>query len=436
MKKLILVFLLILPSLVNAQNNWSESIVELPEVISQINNEDLSKIADHLGDVKIIGTTERIHGYKEPFIFRNELIKYLVEEKRIDIILLESGFLESRYLNDYIHSKSDDLEEARINGFSSGKQTIPENIEILNWLRDYNSNNQNQHKISLFGFDVSGSMGAGSSESEMNTPIKHFIAYLERTSFKRDSSQIYQLKPRIDSLKIKPFSPDQTKLATYDKLNQITRDHITSMISDLISNLETYRYEYIDKTSREEYKWAYISAIAARQIDNILRKLPLPGEQMSPEKIDNSFYTRLNGMVENVEYLLNQNPDSKFLIFGASNHLFKTPVETYWQGSPEPVSLPITVGTYLAHQFPEDYKLISQFYLNAENEKRSLKQDQNIFSNNLNLNSNNYFLPIQGLNALDITKRIKIDHDNYLVPVRAFDYILFMETITEHQRIR
>lgn len=433
MKKLILV-LLLLSSIGNAQKN--DSVVDLPEDISQINNEELSRIADYLGDAKIIGTTERIHGYKEPFIFRNELIKYLVETKRIDIILLESGFLESRYLNDFIHSKSNDLERARINGFSSGKQTIPENIEILNWLRNYNSKNQNQHKINIFGFDVSGSMGAGSSNSEMNTPIKHLISYLERTSFKRDSSHIYQLKFRIDSLKIKPFSPDQTKLATYDKLNQITRDHITSIINDLISNLETYRYEYIEQTSVENYKWAYISAIAARQIDNILRKLPLPGEQMTPEKIDNSFYARLNGMVENVEYLLSQNPNAKFFIFGASNHLFKTPAETYWPGSQEPVSLPITVGTYLAHQYPDNYKLISHFYLNAENEKRSLKQDQNIFSNILNLNSKNYFLPIKGLNKPDITNRTKIDHDNYLIPEMAFDYILFTENITEHQRKR
>lgn len=432
MKILIVVFLILLSWIVNAQS--IESLVELPEDISQINREELSKIVDHFGNTKIIGTTERIHGYREPFIFRNELIKYLVEEKQIDVVLLESGFLESRYLNDYIHSKIDDLEQVRINGFSSGKQTIPENIELLDWLRGYNSNNLNQHTISLYGFDVSGSMGAGSSESEMNTPIKHLISYLEKTSFKRDSSLIYQLKPRIDSLKIKPFSPDQTKIATYDKLNQSTRDHITSMISDLISNIETYRYEYIDKTSQEDYKWAFISAIAARQIDNILRKLPLPGEQMSPEKIDNSFYARLNGMVENVEYLLNQNPDSKFLIFGASNHLFKTPIETYWSGSLEPNSLPITIGTFLTHEFPEDYKLISHFYLNAENEKRSLKQDQNIFSNNLNLISHNYFLSVKSLNALDTTKRIKIDHDNYLVPKTAFDYIVFTQNITEHQR--
>ncbi|WP_215226674.1 erythromycin esterase family protein [Echinicola shivajiensis] len=416
------------------QNIEKETLVRLPEDISKIDEIQLSQIADQLGDARIIGTTERIHGYKEPFIFRNELIKYLVGAKQIDVILLESGLLESRYLNDYIHQKQSSLDLVRLNGFSSGKQTIPENIEILEWLRNYNSDPKNLHKVDIYGFDISGSMGAGTSRSEMNTPIKTLVSYLEKASFDRDTNLIEKLKPLTDSLKIKPFAPNQENLPTYDKLNRGTRNEVTSILNDLIANLEIYRFEYIANTSQEEYDWAYIAAISARNIDNVLRKLPLPGEIMTPEKIDDSFFARLNGMVQNVEYLLNRNPEAKFFIFAASNHLFKHPFETYWPGSQEGVSLPITVGTYLASQYPSDYKLVGHFYLNAENEKNNLKEDPAIFSNHLVNNSKNYFIPVMDLNKLNIDEKMKIDQGAYIIPSKSFDYILFTENITEHQR--
>lgn len=419
-----------------SQNEELTSMVSLPKDIEQLTELELSKIADQLGDVKIIGTTERIHGYKEPFVFRNELIKYLVTSKRINIVLLESGFLESRYLNEYIHSKSNDLDFTILNGFSSGKQTIQENIELLAWLKTYNSDPKNSHKVDLYGFDVSGSMGAGSSKSEMNTPISTFISYLEKTAFERDSALIQKIKPRIDSLKVKPFIPDQENLASYEKLNQKTRNEVTSALNDLISNLETYRYEYMDQTTQEEYEWAYISAISARQIDNILRKFPLPGEPMNPEMIDLSFYNRLNGMVENVTFLLNHHQDSKFLIFAASNHLFKSPAETLWPGMSEAVSLPITVGRYLARKYPSDYKLISHFYLTAENEKSSLKDDPAVLSNSLEGTHPNYFVPIEFLDALDLSKKVKIEPNSFVMPSAAFDYILFTENISAHKRIK
>lgn len=434
MKNILLFSLIFLNALVYSQNGNKRSLIGLPEELSQMNEEELSQIASHLGNFKIVGITERIHGFKEPFIFRNELIKYLVNSKQIDIILLESGFLESKFLNDYIHSKTKDLDEARINGFSSGKHTIEENIQILEWLRNYNSDLNNSHKVDLYGFDVSGSMGAGSSKSEMNTPIKSLVSFLDKTSFDRDGELLKKLKPRIDSLKIKPFASDQENLPTYDKLIERSRNEVTSILNDLISNLEIYRYDYIAQTSQKDFHWAYIAAISARQIDNILRKLPLPGEIMTPEKIDNSFFARLNAMVQNVEYVLHTNSNSRFLIFAASNHLFKAPVETFWPGSEKGVIFPITVGTYLSSQYPDDYKLISHFYLNAENQKKSLQEDPAIFSNQLSKKSGNYFISLNNIDEIEINKQVKIDQESFLIPASSFDYILFTEKISKLQR--
>lgn len=408
--------------------------IQLPDDLSQINNDQLSQIVEQLGDARIIGTTERVHGFEEPFTFRNELIKYLVQNQRIDIILLESGLLESRHLNDYIHSKHPDIDQARMNGFSSGKQEIQKNIELLKWLRNYNSDPKKKHKIDIYGFDVSGSMGAGSSKSEMNTPVKTLISYLEKLVLTKESDLIEKLEPYVEYLKIKPFARNEKELATYDELDKETRNHITSTINDLISNMEVNRFEYIENTSEEEYNWAYVAAISARQIDNILRKLPLPGEKMTPEKVDNSFFTRLNSMAENVEYLLNRNPNSDFLIFGASNHLFKSPVETNWPGSIHPVTLPITVGRFLEHHYPDEYVLISHFYLKEENGENQLITDENILSNHLVREYTNYFSSLQSLNNLDINTKVKIDNENSLIPATAFDYIFFTERISLQPR--
>lgn len=436
MKKLFLVATLFLCFSIHAQTIQKEFLIALPDQLSDISEAELAQIANQLDDAKIIGTTEGIHGYQEPFVFRNKLIQYLVENKLIDIVLLESGLLDSHHLNDYIHSKTVDLEQARINGFTSGKQTIQENIELLKWLRSYNSDPGNSHKIDIYGIDVSGSMGAGSSKSEMNTPIQHLLSYLEKTAFERDVEFIEKIKPSVDSLKVMPFRPKQEEIASYEKLKKVSRDEVTATINDLISNLETYRYEYIDKTSEEEYKWAHIAAISARHIDDILRKFPLPGEPLDPVKIDNSFYARLNGMVENISFLLDQNPDSRFLIFAASNHLFKSPAEIYWPGFSEAVTLPISVGNYLNHRFDEKYKLINHFYLKTGNETESLDGDSEIFSNTLKGDMPNYFLPLKGINSFSQNQKVKFNTQSFIIPVETFDFILFTESISAHQRVK
>ncbi len=409
--------------------------VILPGNIESVTTAQLEEITQLLGDARIIGTTERIHGYAEPFIFRNQLIRHLVEQQRIDVILLETGLLESFTLNDYIHNRLDNLDTARLYGFTSGKQTIKENAALLDWLREYNMDPANKRKVHICGFDVSGSMGAGTSRSEMNNPLITALNYYGMLEAPSTAGFVNDLDPYTAFVKTKPFRPAKEGAKTYEDLDLQTRNLITAGIEEMISNLQTYRFEYIRQTSESAHERALTAAIGARQIDQILRQLSLPGEPFSPESIDNSFFARLNAMCENVQYLLNRFPDSNFLIFGASNHLFKGPVETYWPDAPEPVILPVTVGQFLTHAYPENYTLISHFYLQAPDERNNLRNEAEFLSSWLTQEGTNYFMPVSELEGIPANKSIQIDRQNFLVPAESFDFVLFTEQLSRHERI-
>jgi len=63
--------------------------LKMPE---QPKYEDIKKIADAIGDSKIVGVGEPTHGTSEAFRLKANLFEYLVEKKGFTCFALEDGF--------------------------------------------------------------------------------------------------------------------------------------------------------------------------------------------------------------------------------------------------------------------------------------------------------------------------------------------------------
>jgi len=113
----------------------------------------LLPIAAIVGDARIVSLGEPTHGNKEVFQLKHRIIEYLVEEMGFNIFALECPFGEAYDVNRYVVDGIGDPEKA-IAGIYYWTWDTKEVLELLKWMRAYNSNPENIPKLKFYGFDT------------------------------------------------------------------------------------------------------------------------------------------------------------------------------------------------------------------------------------------------------------------------------------------
>lgn len=107
---------------------------------------------NQLKDVQIVGYGEDTHGTAEFTILAKELMKYLSEKQGFKVFILETGFGEGLYLNDYIQGYRDDLKNILEKHNSTWRYKTQEFYQLMDWLKKYNQ--QHAEKIQLYGCEM------------------------------------------------------------------------------------------------------------------------------------------------------------------------------------------------------------------------------------------------------------------------------------------
>jgi erythromycin esterase len=118
----------------------------------EIKAESFTFLDSQLKDVQIVGYGEDTHGTSEFTVLAKELIKYLSDKHGFKVFILETGFGEGLYLNEYIHGVRDDLKIILDEHNSTWRYKTEEFYMLMNWLREYNHNNSD--KIYLYGSEM------------------------------------------------------------------------------------------------------------------------------------------------------------------------------------------------------------------------------------------------------------------------------------------
>jgi erythromycin esterase-like protein len=154
--------------MINAINKYAKSFDTV---------EDLDPLIEAIGDAKYVLLGESSHGTSEFYSLRAELSKRLIKEKGFSFIAVEGDWPSCQSINQYIKGFNQTTKEVRkvLESFNRWPTWMWANYEIIHlieWLKDYNQQNNSSQKVGFYGLDV----------YSLWESMDEIIQYLERTN--------------------------------------------------------------------------------------------------------------------------------------------------------------------------------------------------------------------------------------------------------------
>jgi erythromycin esterase-like protein len=120
---------------------------------------DIDQLIAAIGDSRIVLLGESSHGTSEFYKLRAEISKKLIEEKGFHFIAVEGDWPASDRVNQYVKgiAHKDEQAAAVLEGFKRWPTWMWANeeiIELISWVRDFNSKNTRDEKVGFYGLDV------------------------------------------------------------------------------------------------------------------------------------------------------------------------------------------------------------------------------------------------------------------------------------------
>lgn len=191
--------------------------IEIPTADYSHDNINFLPIVNSIGSDKIIGLGEATHGTTEFWGIRQKLTKYLMENKGYKAILLEASFPNMLFIDNYVYNNVGTLSESHA---KLGYWKYKEMQELITMIHDYNMSNP-ENKVHFYGYDC------GFTKWTVTSEI--VLSYLERVD--------------PNSVNI---------IASY--LGLMNMNNAVS----ILNFFESKRSEYINLSSREEYRTIYL----------------------------------------------------------------------------------------------------------------------------------------------------------------------------------
>lgn len=136
--------------LVQAINN---KLIPIRSIEVTDNFSDLEKLKDVLKDKRIIGLGEATHGTHEFFTFKHRMLEFLVKEMGFRTFAIEADFAGTFAMNDYVVNGNGTAIEA-LQKMTMGSLFTEEFIDMVEWMKEYNSSQNNEDKVKFYGFDM------------------------------------------------------------------------------------------------------------------------------------------------------------------------------------------------------------------------------------------------------------------------------------------
>ena len=317
---------------------------------------DLEPIRRLGGNAHVVSFGEGLHGSAEPLEFRNRLFRFLVEKMGFSAIAIESGIVEGFLVNRYVLIGAGTLDEVMARGFDFGFGQLPQQRELIQWMREYNADPRHAHKVSFHGIDVSG------SPEHAQQPLFDALAYLAT----RDQPGAAALRARIADLEpMLNLDRSSDRPGQYTALDQAQRDRLTGAIADLIAALDLLEPVPPASSHDAAFVVAHQTAIAARQADDYLRRLPIGWniKKDGPTGLAGTVASADRTKADNIQWIRDQlGPDGRLLLFAHRDHL--APIRSIIR-LPAPIGLwelPPMVGMYLRPRYGGDLVTIGHFF--------------------------------------------------------------------------
>jgi len=130
---------------------FNNQIIELPNSNPLEYSDDFLNGLIDWSSYSVIGLGESAHGAKEFFELKHRLFKYLAENHDYKVLAYEFSFRTSLRIDKYVTKGIGDLDS-----LFAGELWIQDNYEVQNliqWMRNYNTDKQENDKIHFVGID-------------------------------------------------------------------------------------------------------------------------------------------------------------------------------------------------------------------------------------------------------------------------------------------
>jgi erythromycin esterase len=231
---------------------------------------DLRALKNMIGNAHVVAFGEPFHMGHEPLAMRNRLIRYAVSQLGFKAVALETGLTTSKRLYDHVLGKTTETQAVLMESFSYGFGNLPENLELIEWLRTWNNSHPAPQQVHFYGIDLAGQYFPFAYRS-----VESVLNFVDVATPRLG----HELRKEYADV-IPVFRSDK-----YVKLTSSEKDGITGKIQDMIALIRRERVPLIAATSRDEYDWALREALNAAQDDAYLRSLPA---ELDPEQFDPS----------------------------------------------------------------------------------------------------------------------------------------------------
>jgi erythromycin esterase len=290
--------------------------------------DDLDWLGKAIGDARVVAIGESAHYNREFARLRHRVVRYLVERQGFKAFAFESGFAESRLVDDWVHDGQDDqLGYVMANGMTSLIGLWSEIRDQLKWLRD--------HPVGCYGIDL------GGSNVSLVPGLDAVFGYLA------DADPDFEPDPGIlETARVfaaeSPFSTPPA-IAEYGRLPLSTKDALTARLAGLATRMSARRLDYTEKTGADAYERALTALKAVITLEAVVRAMASGDMHLTLEARDATIADTVEGILRSEDRI----------VLGAHNgHIQR------WRGTMPGIPPSATMGLHLADRLGPDYLAI------------------------------------------------------------------------------
>jgi len=294
---------------------FNEKAVPLKTSEPESGFEDLQFLKPILKDVKVVGVGEATHGTQDFFKMKHRFLEFLVTEMDFRVFAIEASYAACLDINNYVLNGVGTKEEV-LAGQGFWTWDTQEVLDMIEWIKDYNTTVNNEGKVSFWGVDM----------QSLKHPFERMKPFLSKVD--------NYLIPRMDKM-IEEF----TEVGKSFYKNDLSREKLISSVDSLTSVKEAYfkliksnKNEYIEKTSVA----AYDSIVDLKRVFNqawhsTTSRINKGDQTEIPLEIRDKY------MGENTIDLLNNKEKNKKMVLWAHNGHLSADPESYVNGGLKPM---------------------------------------------------------------------------------------------------
>jgi erythromycin esterase len=354
------------PAETQAVRKWLASrAIPLKSVQAETGISDLKPLKSVFKDVRIVALGESSHGQREFFQFKHRMLEFLVTQMGFTAFSLEASYPACMNINEYVvYGRGDPGKALTSNGFS--QFDTQEVLEMVEWMRQYNSKLPEAKRIKFLGYDMQG---------QYQWAMDAIPAYLKKVA----PDYITEAEVAFAALKAERGKPMNIAVqSAAEQAKSIAR------LEKLHSFLAANRHEFVRQTSEWDFDVVLLHARVLVQGANyaVASSVGVRKFNADKDKKNKTVYSFVGDaialrdvyMAENVATELKMlGPKSRMVISGHNGHIGLAP---WGDGLPGFEIFKIqAMGNHMRKKFGDEYYALGfdfysgSFQANERNEK-------------------------------------------------------------------